>query len=122
MPRKNGTSKGVWSCAEERRGDASRFVIRSGGEIVGHVATRGNADLICRSHRVVMDLGRRVASDSRRNFYKLLGMRQDVHVLMAGLGDLVDVLKRASRPREIIAAREKTRKLLMKMKSRGYSG
>ena len=101
MPSKNGESKGVWSCAEERRGGTSRFVIRSRGEIVGHVATRGNADLICRSHRVAMELGRRVVGDSRRNYYKLQGMRRDVRLLMAGLCDLVNVLKRASRPREI---------------------
>ena len=121
MPSESGETKGVWSCAEEHRGDTSHYVIRSGGEIVGRVRTKGNADLICRSHRVVSQLGRRVASDSRRHYYKLQGMRQDVHLLMAGLCDLVEVLKRASRPREIIAAREKTRKLLMKMKSRGYS-
>ena len=122
MPSKSEETKGVWSCAEEQNGGTSQFVIRSGGEIVGRVRSKGNADLICRSHRVVTQLGRRVAFDSRRNYYKLQAMRQDVYLLMAGLSDLVDVLKRSSRPREIIAAREKTRKLLMKMKSRGYSG
>lgn len=121
MPSKNEETNGIWSCAEEHDGGTAQYVIRSGGEIVGRVRSKGNADLICRSHRVVTQLGRRVASDSRRNYYKLQGMRQDVCLLMAGLSDLVDVLKRSSRPREIIAAREKTRKLLMMMKSRGYS-
>ena len=118
MPSENGETKGVWSCSEERKGNY-QYVVRSGGEIVGRVRTRGDADLICRSHRVAMQLGRRVTSDSRRHYYKIQGMRQDVHQLMTGLTYLVDVLKRSSRPREIIAARERTRKLLMTMKSRG---
>ncbi len=120
MPSKNEETKGIWSCAEEHDDGTAQYVIRSGGEIVGRVRGKGNADLICRSHRVVTQLGRRVASDSRRTYYKLQGMRQDVCLLMAGLDALVQVLKRASRPREIIAARERTRKLLMEMKSRGY--
>ena len=121
MLSKSGETRGVWSCSEERRGDY-QYVVRSGGEIVGRVRTRGDADLICRSHRVVMQLGRRVTSDARRHYYRLQAMRQDVHQLMTGLTYLVQVLKRSSRPREIIAARERTQKLLMKMKSRGYSG
>ena len=121
MPSKSGETKGVWSCSEERKGDYP-FVVRSGGEIVGRVRTRGDADLICRSHRVAMQLGQRVSSDARRHYYKLQQMRQDVHRVMTGLTYLVGVLKRASRPREILAARETTRKLLMQMKSRGYSG
>ena len=120
MPSKSGETKGVWSCSEERKGDY-QYVVRSGGEIVGRVRTRGDADLICRSHRVAMQLGRRVSSDARRHYYRLQGMRQDVHLLMEGLAYLVEVLKRSSRPREIIAARERTRRLLMRMKSRGYS-
>ena len=70
---------------------------------------------------MAMQLGRRVTSDARQHYYKLQGMRQDVHQLMVGLTYLVDVLKRSSRPREILTARERTRRLLMKMKSRGYS-
>ncbi len=122
MPSKSVETKGVWSCSEERGGGHYQYVVRSGGEIVGRVRTRGDADLICRSHRVAMQLGRRVTSDARRHYYLLQGMRQDVHLLMGGLTYLVEILKRSSRPREIIAARERTRKLLMKMKSRGYSG
>jgi hypothetical protein len=120
MPSESGETKGVWSCSEEHKGNY-QYVVRSGGEIVGRVRTRGDADLICRSHRVAMQLGRRVSSDSQRHYYKIQGMRRDVHQLITGLAYLVDVLKRSSRPREIIAARERTRKLLMKMKSRGYS-
>jgi hypothetical protein len=66
-------------------------------------------------------MSNQIASDSRRHRQRTDNLRKDIRFLLVGLTDLADVLKRDSRPREVVAAREKVRKLVRLMKSKGYT-
>ncbi len=98
-----------------------RYVIRSGDEVVGQVKSKGHAEMICRARRVTIEMSNQISADSRRHRHRIDNLRKDIRFLLVGLNDLAGVLKRDSRPREVVAAREKVRKLVRLMKSRGYT-
>ena len=95
------------------------YVVREGEEIVCKVKRRDDAETICgRRSGMLREAGQR-ASDLRRNELSQRQLKADIRLLLLAVESVGQVLK-LRRPRDIVRTREEIRKLLVKMKGRGY--
>jgi len=109
----------LWTIEEDRGADLP-FLVRKGEEIVCRVKRREDAQAYCsRRSGMLREAGRR-AADLRRHEVELRQLHTDVQLLIHGLETVAKVL-RLLRPREILRAREEIRRLLVKVKARGYT-
>jgi hypothetical protein len=111
--------KRAWGYSQRKQGDEG-YALHEGDEVIGHVKSAGAAEMICRAERELVRSAMLRAVDARQHRYQLNAMRTDIRILMLSLDNVAKVLKRGSRPREITAAREEVRKILKKMRARGY--
>jgi hypothetical protein len=108
-----------WTYGEGGNG-RQRYEIYSGDRVVGHVKSRGDAELICRAGREAVRSAMLRAVDARQFRRQTNTLRADIRCLMESLHKIGQALKRGSRPREILAAREEVRRVIRKMRSRGH--
>ena len=118
---KSGEKKRTWTYDERRSKDDSTYVLRAGGKVIGEVKSPGDADLICRARSEVSRQAMQYACEIRQNRLKTSAFKEDIRILMKTLDHVSETLKRASRPREVTAARELAQRVLRAMKSRGYN-
>ena len=109
-----------WTYNEDAKRGRHRYVIRAGDTVIGRVRSKGDADMICRFRRTSVQAGTRVASDARRHRLDLQRLREEMRIVLSALQITADAL-RLQRPRQVTAAREKIRRVLMMMKTRGHS-
>jgi len=96
------------------------YAIYSGERVVGHVKSQGDAEIICRAEREAVRTAMLRSFDARQFRQQTATLRTDIHALMESLNRIGQVLKRGSRPREILAAREEVRQVIRKMRARGH--
>ncbi len=108
-----------WTWAEHGSHDTYPYAIRAGDEVVGHVRSKSDADLICWSRSEAIREASSRAADARRHRVIQKRLETDIRMLMDMLNDVRDVL-RLTRPRDVLRTREEIRKVLMAMKSRGH--
>ena len=94
-------------------------MIRAAGKVVCRVRSAVDADSICFGKTGVLREAGQRASDLRRFKLKARQMEDDVRVMMGALEDVGNVLK-LIRPRDVLRARESVKKVLRRMRNRGY--
>ena len=110
-----------WTYEEHPQDASHTYVIRAGDRIIGNVSSRGDADRICRSRRAGMQQSMHSSFEARTHRFKTQSMREDIRLLLSTLTSVANALKETTRRRDVTTAREQARRILRKMKARGYS-
>lgn len=109
----------LWTFSETAEGRRYRYEVRVGERVIGRVASRGDADMICRSRMDALRETSRSAFQARQHRGQIMRMQEDIRLLMSTLRSVSGCL-RLLKPRDVTRAREEAARTLRALKSRGY--
>jgi len=100
---------------------SERYVIREGEEVIGEIYSPGAADLICRTRNHSARQASENAFQARQHRIQVSTLREDIRILIDAVDLASDALRQTTRERDVTAARERLRRVLRMMKSRGHT-